>query len=70
MLARVCSAAVNGIDAYAIEVEVNCGYGETFIALFCKTTHFCCKQFISSLLQCYFPMNFSEWDRWDFQFTA
>jgi magnesium chelatase family protein len=33
MLARVCSAAVNGIDAYAIEVEVNCSYGETFIAL-------------------------------------
>jgi magnesium chelatase family protein len=33
MLSRVCSAAVNGIDAYAIEVEVNCGYGETFIAL-------------------------------------
>jgi len=33
MLARVCSAAVSGIDAYAIEVEVNCGYGETFIAL-------------------------------------
>ena len=33
MLARVCSAAVNGIDAYAIEVEVNCGYGETFIAI-------------------------------------
>jgi magnesium chelatase family protein len=29
----VCSAAVNGIDAYAVEVEVNCGYGETFIAL-------------------------------------
>jgi magnesium chelatase family protein len=33
MLSRVCSAAVNGIDAYAVEVEVNCGYGETFIAL-------------------------------------
>ncbi|HEY5040871.1 MAG TPA: YifB family Mg chelatase-like AAA ATPase [Verrucomicrobiae bacterium] len=33
MLARICSAAVNGIDAYAIEVEVNCGYGDTFIAL-------------------------------------
>jgi len=33
MLARVCSAAVNGIEAYAVEVEVNCGYGETFIAL-------------------------------------
>ncbi len=33
MLARVFSAAVNGIDAYTVEVEVNCGYGETFIAL-------------------------------------
>ena len=33
MLARVCSAAVNGIDAYPVEVEVDCGYGETFIAL-------------------------------------
>jgi magnesium chelatase family protein len=33
MLSRVCSAAVNGIDAYTVEVEVNCGYGETFIAL-------------------------------------
>ena len=33
MLARIFSAAVNGIDAYTIEVEVNCGYGETFIAL-------------------------------------
>jgi magnesium chelatase family protein len=33
MLAKVCSAALNGIDAYPVEVEVNCGYGETFIAL-------------------------------------
>jgi magnesium chelatase family protein len=33
MLSRACSAAVHGIDAYAIEVEVNCGYGETFVAL-------------------------------------
>ena len=33
MLSRVFSAAVNGIDAYTVEVEVNCGYGETFIAL-------------------------------------
>src|SRR5674476_376884 len=33
MLSQVCSAAVNGIDAYAVEVEVNCGYGDTFIAL-------------------------------------
>ncbi|HTB85465.1 MAG TPA: YifB family Mg chelatase-like AAA ATPase [Candidatus Sulfotelmatobacter sp.] len=33
MLARVFSAAVNGVDAYTVEVEVNCGYGDTFIAL-------------------------------------
>ncbi len=33
MLSRVCSAALNGIDAYAVEVEVNCGYGDTMIAL-------------------------------------
>src|SRR3974390_2588359 len=33
MLARVCSAAVSGSDAYGVEVEVNCGYGETYIAL-------------------------------------
>jgi hypothetical protein len=43
MLSRVCSAAVNGIDAYAVEVEVNCGYGETFIALFCNNAHIYCK---------------------------
>jgi len=33
MLAKVCSAAVNGIDAYPVEVEVNAGYGDTMIAL-------------------------------------
>src|SRR5512132_2583211 len=33
MLAKVCSAAVNGIDAYAIEVEVNAGYGDTIIVI-------------------------------------
>ena len=33
MLARVCSAAVNGIDAFAVEVEVNCGYGDSIIAI-------------------------------------
>ena len=32
MLARVFSAAVNGIDAYLVEVEVNCGFGDTFTA--------------------------------------
>jgi hypothetical protein len=26
MLSPVCSAAVNGIEAYEVEVEVNCGY--------------------------------------------
>ena len=33
MLSRVCSAAVNGIEAFDVEVEVNCGFGETFITL-------------------------------------
>ena len=27
MLAKVCSAAVNGIEAYPVDVEVNAGYG-------------------------------------------
>src|ERR1700733_6462991 len=33
MLAKVCSAAVNGIEAYPVEVEVNCGWGETLIVI-------------------------------------
>lgn len=33
MLSKVCSAAVNGIDAYPVEVEVNVGYGETIIVV-------------------------------------
>ncbi len=33
MLAKVCSAAVNGIEAYPIEVEVNAGWGETLIII-------------------------------------
>src|SRR5438094_8792671 len=33
MLAKVCSAAVNGIEAYPIEVEVNAGYGDTLIII-------------------------------------
>ncbi len=33
MLAKVCSAAVNGIEAYPVEVEVNVGYGDTLIIL-------------------------------------
>ena len=33
MLAKVCSSAVNGIDAYPIEVEVNAGYGDTIIVI-------------------------------------
>lgn len=33
MLAKVCSAAVNGIEAYPVEVEVDAGTGETFIVI-------------------------------------
>lgn len=33
MLAKVCSAAVNGIEAYPIEVEVNAGYGDSIIVI-------------------------------------
>ena len=33
MLARVCSAAVNGIEAYPVEVEVNAGYGDTLVVI-------------------------------------
>ena len=33
MLARVCSAAVNGIEAYPVEVEVNVGYGDTLVVI-------------------------------------
>jgi len=33
MLAKVCSAAVNGIEAYPVEVEVDCGWGDTLVVL-------------------------------------
>jgi magnesium chelatase family protein len=33
MLAKVCSAAVNGIDAYPVEVEVHSGFGDTIIVI-------------------------------------
>ncbi len=33
MLAKVCSAAVNGIEAYPVEVEVNAGFGDTKIII-------------------------------------
>src|SRR5438132_2253691 len=33
MLAKVCSAAVTGIEAYPIEVEVNAGFGDTIIVI-------------------------------------
>src|SRR5208337_3112681 len=29
MLSKVCSAALNGIEAYPVEVEVNAGWGDT-----------------------------------------
>ena len=33
MFAKVCSAAVNGIEAYPVEVEVNAGWGDTFVVI-------------------------------------
>src|ERR1700730_13651686 len=33
MLAKVCSAAVNGVEAYPVEVEVNAGFGDTLIVI-------------------------------------
>src|SRR5271165_1965213 len=33
MLARVCSAALSGIEAYPVEVEVNAGWGDTIIVV-------------------------------------
>src|SRR5215216_4723473 len=33
MLAKVCSAAVNGIEAFAVEVEVNSGWGDTSVVI-------------------------------------
>src|SRR5579863_9595614 len=33
MLARVCSAAVNGIEAYPVEFEVNAGWGDTLVII-------------------------------------
>ena len=38
MLAKVCSAAVNGIEAYPVEVEVNAGYGDTIIVIVVNKT--------------------------------
>ena len=33
MLARVCSAAVQGIESFPVEVEVNAGWGDTIIVI-------------------------------------
>jgi magnesium chelatase family protein len=33
VLAKVCSAAVNGIEAYPVEVEVNSGWGDTIVVI-------------------------------------
>ena len=38
MLAKVCSAAVNGIEAYPVGVEVNAGYGDTLIVIVVNKT--------------------------------
>jgi hypothetical protein len=33
MLARVLSAAVNGIEAFPVEVELNSGWGDTTVVI-------------------------------------
>jgi magnesium chelatase family protein len=33
MLAQVCSASLNGIEAYPVEVEVNAGWGDTLVVI-------------------------------------
>src|SRR3954467_2279488 len=33
MLAKVCSAAVNGIEAFPVEVEVNAGWGDSVMVI-------------------------------------
>ena len=33
MLAKVCSAAVNGIEAFPVEVEVDSGWGDTIVVI-------------------------------------
>jgi hypothetical protein len=33
MLAKVCSAAVQGIEAYPVEVEVNVGWGDSSVVV-------------------------------------
>jgi len=33
MLAKVCSAAVNGIEAFPVEVEVDSGWGQSIIVI-------------------------------------
>jgi magnesium chelatase family protein len=33
MLSKVCSAALNGIEAYPVEVEVNSGWGDTIVVI-------------------------------------
>jgi len=33
MLARVLSAAVNGIEAFPVEAKVNSGWGDTIVVL-------------------------------------
>lgn len=33
MLAKACSAAVNGIEAFPVDVEVNAGYGDTILVV-------------------------------------
>jgi hypothetical protein len=38
MLAKVCSATVNGNEAYPVEVEVNAGFGDTLVMTIAANT--------------------------------
>jgi hypothetical protein len=41
MLSRVFSAAVTGIEAYPVEVEVDAGYGDTRVVIVVNNTPKC-----------------------------
>jgi hypothetical protein len=46
MLARVFSAAVNGIEAFPVEVEVNSGWGDTTVVLIMSISPILIRDFL------------------------
>ena len=51
MLAKVCSAAVNGIEAYPFKVEVNSGWGEIVIVMMGSISPILCAKRLQAM--CY-----------------